>query len=408
MRVLILSRQVPWPTNTGGSQRIFHFMRALARHHSVTLLTLSIDPIPPKDVKDLQRASGCEAVLTFDGADCPIRNGSLYWKNSGAVIWKFATSPFPIFVHDWWSKTLTTTLARLLSERSFDLVVARDPSFAEQARSVGFQRVILDADDLFGVILSQQLQDVGWYKRKALHYIDAAKARAYERTLPSRFERVVIAKAEDRAHFPPRRQHKIAVIPNGISIPPTLDRTLDRTLEEPNRLLFVGTLDYGPNVDAARFLGLEVMPRIWKLSPEVGLDVVGRGPVPPEVLEALRDPRCSVHESPADVGPFYRAATVVVTPIRRGSGTRIKVLEALAYEKALVSTTFAAEGLGLAPDKHYVAADTPAELAQACATLLVDSARRHAFGAAGRAFVERHFAWDEIENSIAALAQPPI
>jgi glycosyltransferase involved in cell wall biosynthesis len=404
MRVLILSRQVPWPRNTGGSQRIFHFMRALARHHSVTLLTLARDPIPPTDLQELQDASGCEAVLTFDGADCAIRNGSLYWNNAGAVIWKFATSPFPIFVHDWWSKSLTNTLARFVSERSFDLVVARDPSFAEQARSAGFQRVILDADDLFGVILSQQLQDVGWYKRKPLHYIDAAKARAYERTLPSRFERVVIAKAEDRAQFSPRLQDKIAVIPNGISIPPALDRTL----EEPNRLLFVGTLSYAPNVDAARFLGLEVMPRLWELSPEVRLDVVGRGPVDPAVLEALRDPRCSVHESPADVGPFYRAATVVVTPIRRGSGTRIKVLEALAYEKALVSTTFAPEGLGLTPDKHYVAADTPAELAQACATMLADSARRHAFGAAGRAFVERHFAWDEIEDAIAALAQPPI
>jgi glycosyltransferase involved in cell wall biosynthesis len=370
----------------------------------VTLLTLAREPIPPKDVQELQHASGCEAVLTFDGADCAIRNGSLYWNNAGAVIRKFATSPFPIFVHDWWSKSLTKTLARFVSERSFDLVVARDPSFAEQARAVGFQRVILDADDLFGVILSQQLQDVGWYKRKPLHYIDAARARAYERTLPSRFERVVIAKAEDRAQFPTRLQHKIAVIPNGISIPPALDRTL----EKPNRLLFVGTLSYGPNVDAARFLGLEVMSRLWELSPEVRLDVVGRGPVHPAVLEALRDPRCSIHESPADVGPFYRAATVVVTPIRRGSGTRIKVLEALAYEKALVSTTFAPEGLGLAPDKHYVAADTPAELAQACATMLADSARRHALGAAGRAFVERHFAWEEIESTIAALAQPPV
>lgn len=404
MRVLILSRQVPWPTNAGGSQRIFHFIRALARDHSVTLLTLARDPIPAKVMQELQHASGCEAVLTFDGADCAFQTGSLYWNKASAVIRKLATSPFPIFIHDWWSKSLTTTLARFVSERSFDLVVARDPSFAEQARSVGFQRVILDADDLFGVILSQQLQDVGWYKRKPLHYIDAARARAYERTMPSRFERVVISKAEDRAQFPARLQHKIAVIPNGITIPPALDGTH----EEPNRLLFVGTLSYAPNVDAVRFLGLEVMPRLWEVSPEVRLDVVGRGPVDPTVLEALRDPRCRVHESPADLRPFYRAATVVVTPIRRGSGTRIKVLEALAYGKALVSTTFAPEGLGLAPNKHYLAADTPTELARACARMLADPARRHSLGAAGRAFVQRHFAWVDIENTIAALAQPPI
>jgi glycosyltransferase involved in cell wall biosynthesis len=403
MRVLILSRQVPWPRNAGGAQRIFHFMRALAKRHRVTLLTLARDPIPPTDLQELQDASGCEAVLTFDGADCAFRTGSLYWNDAGTAIRKLATSPFPIFVHDWWSKTLMSTLARFVRERTYDLVIARDPSFAEQARAAGFQRVILDADDLFSIIQSQQLQDVGWYKRKPLHYIDAARARAYERTLPSRFERVVIAKAEDRAQFPPRLQHRVAVIPNGIIIPPALDRTL----EEPNRLLFVGTLSYAPNVDAVRFLGLEVMPRLWELSPEVRLDVVGRGPVDPAVLEALRDPRCSVHESPADVGPFYRAATVAVTPIRRGSGTRIKVLEALAYEKALVSTTFAPEGLGLTPGKHYFAADTPAETAQACATMLADSALRQALGATGRAFVKQHFAWDKIEDTIAELALPP-
>lgn len=400
VRVLVISRQFPWPRDSGGSQRIFHFVRGLAKRHRVTLLALNRGVIPPEQLNDLQSASGCERIITFDGSDCMIWNDSLYWSTPTTFIRGLVASPFPVLVHDWWSKKLTEMLAQFFKEELFDLVVTRDPSFAEQARSVGFRRIVLDVDDLFSVLLSQEIHSLGWYWRRMLHRVDAAKARIYERSLPRRFERVVVAKLDDRRLFPTQLRNKIAVIPNGISLP----ATADRSLEEPDRLLFVGTLSYGPNVDAIRYLAREVLPLLWKQRPAVTLDVVGRSPADPEVLEALTDSRCRLHMSPPDLSPFYRKASLVVTPIRRGSGTRIKVLEALAYQKALVSTSFAPEGLGLQPGTHFVAADSAPEFARACNSLLGDSARRDALSKAGRAFVASHFDWDRIEETIGGLA----
>jgi polysaccharide biosynthesis protein PslH len=402
MRVLIISRQFPWPLNSGGSQRIFHFVRALARQHQVTVLTLAAEPIPPDVLQEFERASGGGTrVLTFDGADCAIRNSSLYWGNAAGFVRRVATSPFPIFIHDWWSKSLMATLAGFFRDNAFDLVVTRDPSFAEQARSAGFQRIILDADDLFSILLKQQLLSAGKYRRKALHRIDAVKARIYDRRTPRRFERVIIAKDDDRRHFPASLHDKIVVVPNGIDLP----TPVGQKFEEPNRMLFVGTLSYGPNVDAVCYLAREVMPRLWADRPEAMLDIVGRGPPDPEVLGALGDPRLHLHESPPDLRPFYQKATLVVAPIREGSGTRIKVIEALSYEKALVSTTFAPEGLGLEPGTHFVAADTPADFARACLDLLANPSRRKALGTLGREFTAKHFDWERIEETIGAVVE---
>jgi glycosyltransferase involved in cell wall biosynthesis len=403
MRVLIISRQFPWPQNSGGSQRIFHFIHGLSRQHQVTFLILTAKTLPANDLEALRSASGCEAVVALDGTDCAFFDQSLHWSNAATFARLLLASRFPILIHDWWSKTLMRTLAKFFAEGSFDLIVTREPAFAEQARSVGFPRIVLDVDDLFSVLLTQQLANAGWYRRKLLHQLDVAKARIYERTLPRRFERVVLAKEADRRLFDANLQSRLVVIPNGVSLPPLLGHNC----EQPNRLLFVGTLSYGPNEDAIRYLAREVLPILWKECPDVSLDVVGRGPADRTVIEALSDPRCRLHQSAPDLNPFYREATLVVAPVRHGSGTRIKVLEALAYQKALVATSFAPEGLGLEPGKHFVSADSASEFAHACAELLVDESRRRALGSAGRDFVARRFDWDHIEETISELADSP-
>jgi polysaccharide biosynthesis protein PslH len=402
MRVLFVTRQFPWPRNSGGSQRIFHFVRGLSRRHRVTLLTLIRQPVTQEELDSLRTAAGCEEVLTFDGNDCGGDN-SVYWGNPVTFTRRVISSRFPILIYDWWSETLSRELIKFFNDKSFDLVVTRDPSFAEQARATGFPRIILDVDDLFSMILRQQLSSSRAYRRKMLHRIDAAKARMYERSLPTRFERIVLAKTDDLRFFPDRVRGKLAVIPNGVSLPPALPKGA----EVPNRLLFVGTLSYGPNVDAVCYLAREVLPLLWKECPDVTVDIVGRGPADPDVLASVTDPRCRIHESPPDLTAFYREAAVVVAPIRQGSGTRIKVLEALAYEKALIATSFAPEGLGLDTGTHFIAADSPSAFARACRDLLADAPRRRTLGAAGREFVARNFDWERIEERIGALADGP-
>jgi glycosyltransferase involved in cell wall biosynthesis len=121
------------------------------------------------------------------------------------------------------------------------------------------------------------------------------------------------------------------------------------------------------------------------------------------VAEGLRDPRCTVHESPPDLGPLYDAASVVVTPVRMGGGTRIKILEALGHGRAVVSTSFAAEGLGLRGGIDLEFADTAADMAARCLELLRDKPWRCALASAGRATVAARFDWAMIERPLPRL-----
>jgi glycosyltransferase involved in cell wall biosynthesis len=399
MNVLVLAREFPRPPYNGATQRILHFVRGLARRHRVMVLALAREGVPAADLENLQRESGCARVETFDGADMPAPDQVGVWARPDVFVRRLLTSRFPNYVHDVWSRSLVSRLTQLRADGEFDFVVARDPSFAEQARSAGFRHIILDSDDLFGVLLWHEARSRGLYKRMPLHLLNAVKARLYERTLPRRFDRVTIAKSDDRRFFPRRMRGGLAVIPNGVRVPPAVDPSC----EQPNRLLIVGTLAYPPNQDAVGFFAREVLPLLWAARPDVTLDVVGRGPAPRDVVDALQDRRCRLHESPIDLTPFYSEAALVVAPVRRGLGTRIKVIEALAQEKALVATSFAPAGLGLESGKHYVAADSACDLARACAELLANPQRRRTLATAGRAYVVEHFDWNRIEESIADL-----
>jgi glycosyltransferase involved in cell wall biosynthesis len=166
--------------------------------------------------------------------------------------------------------------------------------------------------------------------------------------------------------------------------------------------LFVGTLGYGPNVDAVRWFVAEVMPRIWASKPNIRFCVAGYGSA--ELLhDVFTDSRVEAHESPEDLSPLYAAAAVVVTPVRMGGGTRIKILDALARGRAVVSTTFAAQGLGLLAGTHLEYADTPRAMASVTLQLLSDAERRRRLGTAGRDYVAASFDWRAIECKLPEL-----
>ncbi len=192
-------------------------------------------------------------------------------------------------------------------------------------------------------------------------------------------------------------------MPNGVTLPPAASPQP----AIPNTLLFVGTLGYGPNIDAIRWFATEILPLIWERNADVRFTVAGYGSAG-SVADVLRDERCAVHESPPDLAPLYDAAAVVVTPVRIGGGTRIKILEALGRGRAVVSTCFAAEGLGLRGGIEIEFADTPADIAARCVDLLHNADRRQALAAAGRATVSSRFDWASIERALPNLVSDAV
>jgi glycosyltransferase involved in cell wall biosynthesis len=271
-----------------------------------------------------------------------------------------------------------------------------DPSIVEDVQAAGAETIIVDVDDIVSVQERMRLRKLGLPKRLPLLWADYWRLRDWERRLPQRFARVLVAKNEDRRFFPSRYHDRLAILPNGVRVPDSAGVPP----HDSRTLLFVGTLHYEPNQDALRYFLDVVLPTIWQQRPDVRFQIVGHGPLDWLDERVARESRISLARSAPDVRPFYEQATLVVAPVRHGGGTRIKVLEALAYGRPLVSTTFAAEGCGLVDGTHVVYADDPASFAQRCVALLDAPAERARLGAGGREFVRRHYDWSSIEETV--------
>jgi glycosyltransferase involved in cell wall biosynthesis len=194
----------------------------------------------------------------------------------------------------------------------------------------------------------------------------------------------------------------IASIPTGVDIEYFAPSTAPRIA---NRLVFSGSMDWHPNEDAVLFFLDQMYPLIRKEIPDVSFTVAGRNPTDRLKTAAAEHQGVTLTGTVPDVRPAILESELCIVPIRAGSGTRLKILEALAMGKPVISTTVGAEGLGLVPDEHFVAADSPEAFAAAVVSLLRDPERRRRLGAAGRTLVEATNSWAEVTKPLERLCQ---
>jgi glycosyltransferase involved in cell wall biosynthesis len=226
------------------------------------------------------------------------------------------------------------------------------------------------------------------FERKAFAWADAATA-------------VSEAEAETIRSFAPDTQ--VSVIENGVDLEYFVPRPL---LSESTKLVFVGSLDWRPNQDAIKYFVGEILPILESMKLRIELDLVGRNPSA-EITALGRRPGVNLIGHVKDVRPFVEQAAVYVVPLRIGGGTRLKILEALAMSKAVVSTGVGAEGLEITDGENIMLADTPELFAQKIAILLKDRELNLHLGRNGRKLVEDRYGWNQLagrlEKAIAAL-----
>ena len=170
---------------------------------------------------------------------------------------------------------------------------------------------------------------------------------------------------------------------------------------EEGRIVFTGLLSYRPNLDAARHLVDDILPRIRERHRSVTLTIVGSGR--DADLDALRRPGVTVTGWVTDVRPYLRRASVVVAPLRIGAGTRLKVVEGLAMAKPMVSTTVGCEGIDVRSGEHLLVADAPDDFADAVVLLLRDRALGDRLGTAGHRLARDHYSWEGAAGQLAEL-----
>jgi glycosyltransferase involved in cell wall biosynthesis len=224
--------------------------------------------------------------------------------------------------------------------------------------------------------------------KKSYLYNQWRKARRFEYASCRRFDYVVGVSRDDCATM--RRDYgieNVADVPTGVDTDYFRPRGHER--REPRNLVFTGSMDWLPNQDAVLYFADRIIPLIKRLVPDVTLTVVGRNPYPGLIELSKRDPSITVTGRVDDVRPYIERAGAYIVPLRIGGGTRLKIYEAMAMEKAIISTSIGAEGLPVRDGEELLLADTPEAFAAAVVRTITDEAFTRELGArAGRA-VER-------------------
>jgi glycosyltransferase involved in cell wall biosynthesis len=207
---------------------------------------------------------------------------------------------------------------------------------------------------------------------------------------------IVVSEAERELLRRANPRLPVTVVENGVdtrALGPLPDSRREDTL------LFVGTFTYPPNVDAARYFCRAVLPLVRREVPGARVVLVGHEP-PPSVRALAGTEGVVVTGSVPDVTPYYAEATACVAPLRAGGGTRLKILEAMALGRVVVSTTFGAEGLDVVDGEHVLLADTPRRFADATVRLLRDAGLRRRLSENARARVVSQYDWSAIGDEL--------
>jgi len=395
MRILWVKVGGLWPLDTGGRLRSFHTLAELTRRHRVTLVTTHGPRDEPAGLK--ARLAGCERIVSLPYA-VP-KQGTARFARALLRSW---LSPLPVDLWKWRIPALREEVSRLMTAAQFDLCVADFLLATPSVPLNGPVPTVLFAHNVEHMIWKRLSHAEPRLWRRALLEVEWRKMRRYETEACTRARLTVAVSEADRAllaaHAPRAR---VCAIPTGVD---TAYFTPNGSQETPGALVFTGSLDWFPNEDCIVHFGEVVFPRIREAVPDVSLTVVGRNPGP-RVQRLAAIPGVRVTGTVQDVRPYVAAATLCVVPLRVGGGTRLKIFEALAMGKAVVSTTVGAEGLPLVPGRHFVQADEPAEFANAVVALLRDPARRKALGSAGRRLVEERYSWSQVVREFEARCE---
>jgi len=376
MRILFVAPFVPWPLAHGGRIRVFNLVSELARRHEITLVCLAdrvgcpLGPLPEI----------CRQVV-------PV----LHRPNIVASFFRFLLGGNPYNVERYSSGALLAAIGAL-RVAPFDLAHIEMPEIWSCVKACGGLPIVLGTQNVESRVLEQLASVCRNPLKRALYGIERAKMSRFEEAAWRESQLCLTVSDQERAAVLAAgvEPGRVVTIPNGVdlarfSLAPRAGR---------KRLMFLGGLDYHPNLDALRWLLSEIWPRVRERESDAQLLLAGRG----TEKFAVSDPSSGITciGDPNDVPSCLADADGLLVPLRVGAGTRLKVLESMAAGLPVVTTTRGGEGTAAVSGKHLLLADTPQDFADCCIRLLVDPALVATLTTNARRLVEDHYSWDQI------------
>jgi sugar transferase (PEP-CTERM/EpsH1 system associated) len=400
MHILWIKTELLHPVDKGGKIRSYNMLKELKRHHRITYLTLD-----DGTAGAVERENASEYSHELVCVPHPLREKFTPGFYSELLFNLVSTLPYAIKKYQ--SEPMQKEISERVSGGAVDLVVC---DFLAPVANVPLDLgcpTVLFQHNVEAMIWKRHYEVQRNVVKKSYLFTQWLKMRVFERRMCRSFDAVVAVSNEDREQM----QNEYGVqsvfeIPTGVDTNFFHPSGNEKT--DAHNIVFTGSMDWLPNEDAITYFTEEILPLIKQKIPDVTLTVVGRNPYPSLLELAKRDHSLVVTGRVDDVRPYMERAAAYVVPLRIGGGTRLKIYEAMAMERAIVSTTIGAEGLPVEDGAELLLADTAEAFAAALVRVLNDRLVANALGARAAATVRQKFGWERVAQRFAEICQQTV
>lgn len=400
MNILMISHFIPHPPHGGALQRSFNLLREISKKNTVHLLALNQKAILPdeKSVSESIEALNkyCKTIKVFK---IPSDFSKIKWYLL-LFLNLFSLTPFTV----WWfrSRELADEIKKKIQSNCFDLIHLDTIDLAQYANLAPNIPKALNHHNVESILLLRRSANEKNPLIKLYLYLQGHKLRRYEKNVVGKIDVNLTVSESDKENLHEQVPNgRFEVVPNGTDISyfaPVKDI-------DAKELVFIGGMNWYPNRDAMIYFSDKIYPLIKREVPEVVMNIIGQDP--PREIEQLakRDTSLKIYGFVKDVRDYISRSAVYVVPMRVGGGTRLKILDAFACGKALVSTSVGCEGIDVTPGENILIGDSPAEFAEQVIKLLEDHKLRAKLEINARKLVEEKYTWTKIGQLLNSIYQ---
>jgi polysaccharide biosynthesis protein PslH len=379
MKILFVCHRIPFPPDHGSKIRAFNMIRHLAKLHTVVVASLA------ESEKEMREASGLRNYCSDVIAEI-VPNWVRWLQAVRGVV-----GDLPSSVAYFWSRTLDERIRKALLITRFDAILVHCAFVAQYVTDHQQGHRILDLCDIDSAKWSEYSRCRSAPLCWGYGY-EARKLRKYEKNLARYFHRCTVATRGELEEFRNLNiTNPCTVVPNGVDFNYFRANTSDKN---GHVVIFVGRMNYFPNVDGALYFAKEIFPVVRRSVPNAELKIVGSNPTS-AVRRLATNPGITVTGHVADVRPYLAEAAVAVAPLRLARGTQNKILESIAMGIPVVATPEAAKGVDASPGEHLLVAREPEEFAKYVVQLLESPTLRKMLSAAALKQVEKVHSWSK-------------
>jgi len=381
-RLLALTNMLPYPPTNGGQMRDWEVLRALASLGcEIHLLSFG-----QNEQQDEQLNESCKVCASTEVISHP----QMSLSSSGDYLGRFRALPdrLPYAVARFQSKAMQERIVQWVEAGRVDAVLSNMPYLLANVPASLPVPVIVNCHNVEHMILRRYLPFERNSLRRAYAWIESCKLERWEKEVCLQASLLLVCSDYDRSVMEKLCPGPaVAVVPNVVDV----DRYISSNQSDAATVLYTGGMDWFPNRDAVEFFVTAILPDLRRLNPKVQFIVAGRRGPEKFHQDLAKIPNVEFRGPVSDMRAEIARASVCVVPLRIGSGTRLKILEAAAMGKPIVSTRVGAEGLKFSDGIEIILEDKPSKFAQVVADLLGDPKRRSLLGNAARHGVEKHY-----------------